>query len=1382
MSSENRKTLLLVEDEAIIAIAQKKTLEKYGYKVVTVNNGERAINVFRENDDIDLILMDIDLGKSIDGTETAKRILAEHNLPVVFLSSHTEPEIVEKTEKITSYGYVVKNSGITVLDASIKMAFKLFDANKQIVESEIKQKAMISNISDVIAIIGADGIMKYKSPNIEKLFGWKPEDLIGTDGFSTVHPDDLEIVKKVFFDLLQAENSSKTLEYRYKCKDGKYVYIELTAINLTGDPVVKGILLNYHDISERKSLEAALEKRMVALTRPLDQPEGIAFEDLFDQEVIQQIQDEFAMATGVASIITNPDGTPITKPSNFTRLCNDIIRCTETGRANCYKSDALLGSFHTHGPNIQPCLSGGLWDAGASISVGDRHIANWLIGQVRDETQSEEKMREYAGIIGADENSVIEAFREIPIMPVEQFKNVAQALHTLANQLSVTAYQNVQQARFITERKRIEEALRDSEERFRKIFDDGQVGIIIANKEFRFENVNPAFCRFTGYSQSELLSLTFKDITHPEYLSHDLENMNKLKNGEIQFYQTDKKYIRKSGEIFWGNILVSQVYDKEGKFFYYLAVVMDINERRKSDEALLKSEERYKETQRMGHVGSWEYNLQTANFWGSDEAKRIYGFDPEKSGFTTDEVENCIPDRVRVHQALMDLIEHGKDYNLEFEINPRNGGEPRIIWSIAELLRDEKGNPLLVTGLIQDITDRKHAEELIRIKNEELESLNEELNAAIEEMEAVNEELIRTNGELAESEEKLKNTMNILSSREGHLRTLLQTIPDLVWLKDKDGVYLSCNKMFERFFGAEETDITGKTDYDFLSPEIAEFFRRHDRNAMQAGKPTVNEEWITFADDGHRAYLETIKTPMYDEDGTLIGVLGIGRDISGRKRAEEELEIKNEELNAVLEEMKAANEELIASGEDLQAKEKALIGEKKFIEALLECIPGYLYVYDDKGSLIRWNKKHEEMTGYSAEELSHMNMSDWFEGEDAVRVAAAVDEVFRTGYGEVEANLIIKGGRKLLIHSNGVRLIIDGKNYFTGVGTDVTERRRLEEELIQSKLTLEAMLQTMVDGMVTADLSGRITYSNKAAGKILSIGKDVLGKDYKSREWRQLDENGDPYPLEQLPLAVAMREQREVLNVEHQIEASDGERKWLSVNAAPLFDDAGKLSGGVASFRDITESKIAEENIRKLLREKELLLHEVHHRIKNNMNTIHGLLKLQADAQDNPEISNVLFDAESRVISMMVLYDRLYRSDDFKSISIINYITALAEEILSNFPSGKKVKIIKKLDDFVLDVKILQPLGIIINELLTNIMKYAFTDREDGIITISSEIEGSHILINIHDNGVGIPETIEIENSTGFGMQLVGMLTEQIGGSIRIERKDGTKFILEFDV
>jgi diguanylate cyclase (GGDEF)-like protein/PAS domain S-box-containing protein len=143
-----------------------------------------------------------------------------------------------------------------------------------------------------------------------------------------------------------------------------------------------------------------------------------------------------------------------------------------------------------------------------------------------------------------------------------------------------------------------------------------------------------------------------------------------------------------------------------------------------------------------------------------------------------------------------------------------------------------------------------------------------------------------------------KRTLEILKTKN-NLRTLLNSIPDLVWLKDSNGIYMLCNPPFERFFGAKEEAIVGKSDYDFVDKELADFFRENDSSAMHNNGLSINEEWVTFADDGHSAFLETIKTPMYDEKGTLIGILGIARDITKRHKAEAHLSLVSQSYAAL---------------------------------------------------------------------------------------------------------------------------------------------------------------------------------------------------------------------------------------------------------------------------------------------------------------------------------------------------------------------------------------------------------------------------------------------------------------------------------------------------
>lgn len=227
---------------------------------------------------------------------------------------------------------------------------------------------------------------------------------------------------------------------------------------------------SYASDEEFSNLIQELENLKRPIVAEYQETANITLCDLFDVEQLQRIQDSFAKATNVASIITHPDGVPVTKPSNFCRLCN-VIRKTEKGRTNCFCSDAVIGQQNPEGPNIRPCLSGGLWDAGASISVGGKHIGNWLLGQVKNELISEENLFRYASEIGANEEEFRRELQAVPIMSIEHFRDIANLGFILANELSREAYQNLQQSRHIAERKSAEIALRDSRNRLKLLLE-----------------------------------------------------------------------------------------------------------------------------------------------------------------------------------------------------------------------------------------------------------------------------------------------------------------------------------------------------------------------------------------------------------------------------------------------------------------------------------------------------------------------------------------------------------------------------------------------------------------------------------------------------------------------------------------------------------------------------------------------------------------------------------------------------------------------------------------------------------------------------------------------------------------------------------------------
>lgn len=289
-----------------------------------------------------------------------------------------------------------------------------------------------------------------------KLVGAISKDVVlGCSVLDFIAPEYRSSVQARMEETLTRRNEAPLIEEQYLRVDGHLVDVEVSAVPVEyfGQP---GALVFVRDITDRVQTKAALQKQLVALTSPLSGAGEPRFEELFNRDELQAFQDAYSAAAGVASVITTPDGKPLTKPSGFCRLCMELIRGTEQGRLNCFASDARLGRRNDKGPNVGRCFSGGLMDAGVSILVGGHHMANWLIGQVREASFDVENVKAYARDIGADAETCAEAFKAVPIMTRERFEQVAQTLFLIANQLSLRAYQNVQQARFIADRQRAE--------------------------------------------------------------------------------------------------------------------------------------------------------------------------------------------------------------------------------------------------------------------------------------------------------------------------------------------------------------------------------------------------------------------------------------------------------------------------------------------------------------------------------------------------------------------------------------------------------------------------------------------------------------------------------------------------------------------------------------------------------------------------------------------------------------------------------------------------------------------------------------------------------------------------------------------------------------
>ncbi len=483
---------------------------------------------------------------------------------------------------------------------------------------------------------------------------------------------------------------------------------------------------------------------------------NIQFADIFDIRDIQNLQNLFADATGVASIITTPEGIPITDASNFCKLCN-IIRSTEKGKISCVKSDAVIGQHNPAGPHVQPCLSGGLWDAGASITVGGKHIANWLIGQVRNNEIDVQRMEAYATEIDANRDEFMAALAEVPVMSLEQFNKIAKMLFAFANELSEKGYKNWQLKMQAAEREKAATLLKESEEKYRMFIDLAPDAFFQGTANLKFIEVNKAASELTGYSRTELLTMSMSDL----FSAEDIKN-NPLRPDLLELGQTVKneRVIATKD----GRSISVEMNSKKMPDGTYQSFFRDITERKQTAEAMRESEERYRTI--VSNAPLITFTTDNKGIFTLSEGKGLAKLGLKPGQVVGLSVFDVYCDYPSICDAMHNCLEGMLQRN-EIEVN---GAIFDVIFSP---LFDNNGKVIKVIGISNDITENKQAEILLQQQNEEIESQNEEFQQINEELQQTGEELLYAKNR-AEESDQLKTAF--LQNMSHEIRTPMNAI------------------------------------------------------------------------------------------------------------------------------------------------------------------------------------------------------------------------------------------------------------------------------------------------------------------------------------------------------------------------------------------------------------------------------------------------------------------------------------------------------------------------------------------------------------------------------------------------------------------------------
>ena len=323
--------------------------------------------------------------------------------------------------------------------------------------------------------------------------------------------------------------------------------------------------------------------------------------------------------------------------------------------------------------------------------------------------------------------------------------------------------------------------------------------------------------------------------------------------------------------------------------------------------------------------------------------------------------------------------------------------------------------------------------------------------------------------------------------------------------------------------------------------------------------------------------------------------------------------------------------------------------------------------------------------------------------------------------------------------------------------------------------------------LIARDPKCQVINGNQMANRIYRAqeGENIsvsIPNDEPGASRRFFQDGRELLPVE-LPIQKAAADGIEILNAEVQVLLSSGKMMTMLGAASPLYDSEDKVRGAVGAFMDITERKRAEEKLRAALEEKEILLREVHHRVKNNLQAIVHLIEMQAKNITDSASLVFLKELKEQARTMSLVYEQVYQSENIAHISIAPYLEKLVGNVLVTFGLQRTVRLDIDIAPITLNVEQAMPCGLIVNELVTNSLKYAFQPGSDTrpVITISLNQIGNSFCLTVSDNGVGLPPGLDIETSRSQGLRLVHLwATHQLGGEIKTTNSPGATYEITF--
>jgi len=462
-----------------------------------------------------------------------------------------------------------------------------------------------------------------------------------------------------------------------------------------------------------------------------------------------------------------------------------------------------------------------------------------------------------------------------------------------------------------------------------------------------------------------------------------------------------------------------------------------------------------------------------------------------------------------------------------------------------------------------------------------------------------------------------------------------------------------------------------------------------------------------------------------------------------------------------------------------QTEEELRKSEEKY-RILTETVPDIIFTLDRKGRFTYINPAGENITGYSIREFLGHNFTEILAPE---HIDATKDRFKRGLSGEefpiTEVEIIHKDGRKVPVELNVTSLFDEDGNAIgrLGVARDITEPKQIQKVLRGSEERYRTIFENTGTATVMLEEDKTVSLVNKETEKLFGYSrKEIEGK----KKWTEF------VVAEDLEKMKGYHEQRRVdpTSAPKRYEFRLIDKKGSFRDILLSIDVIPGTKKSVASLLDVTERKHAEEKIKASLKEKEVMMREIHHRVKNNMQIVISLLRLQSAKAEDKKTQEIFRECQNRIRTMALIHDKLYQSKDLAKINYAKYIDGLVVHVIHSYGVDSNIIALETdLEEVFLDLNRAIPCGLIVQELLSNSVKHAFPQGKKGEICVGLHSDKKGVInFVVSDNGIGFPEEIDFRKAQTLGLQMVNDLTRQINGTIELNRKGGTAFKIKFSV